>query len=663
MAAALKELGHSVHVITEGIQPWGDSRIDNGVMVHELPIIDQANSFSPDFPNLNGPLTYSQAVYERLLQLEHEAPFDMVDFPLWMAEGFVTLKYYPGPAVVSLQTTLFQIIELQERAPTPEEMAFAGLDKECLAHATGVMADSGSILEEIERLYGFSRESRPHRVVPLGLPPLPETLHPRIPRPRRSFVEALVVGRLEVRKGTQILFDVLPEVLRQEPKLKVRFVGKDNSANDGFFERTGRIYAEYFRQRHPDLSDQVIFEGYVPDERLNSIYAEADFHLLPSLYESFGLAFLEGMRSGLPTITFENGGACEVFENGEADGGILLPVGDKTRLARAILRLSRSRDLRTQLGQRALDRFLSSFQSNRMAKATADFYWSIRERHPSQKKLQATRVFQVMEALAYGDAVSNIARRNASVLAELGGEGLILSLEAHEKVAEEMQPLETSNVSSDDGLIFHYWNFSRLEGFLRTFNGPKAVHYHNMTPPHYFSSGSVGLQVTSMGYGQLERIADWFDLIIGDSDYNVMEYGKFLKYPKPAISIPPIIDAKGLSSAPFDGDLYNRLREPGWVNFLFVGRVVPNKRQDLVMQTFEYYYGRINRYARLFLVGDLENDPGYFRKMEALRREMVSREQIIFTGKVPDKALRAFYRAADVFVCASEHEGFCIPLV
>ena len=123
------------------------------------------------------------------------------------------------------------------------------------------------------------------------------------------------------------------------------------------------------------------------------------------------------MRCGLPTITFAAGGAREVFPRGEKDGAVLIPVGDSSRLADAIRSLARSRDMRAELGRRALARFSSCFQDGRMAQDTVDFYAHICQLHRSQRRPRAGRVFQVMEALDYGDAVSNIAIRNAQVLA------------------------------------------------------------------------------------------------------------------------------------------------------------------------------------------------------------------------------------------------------
>ena len=80
------------------------------------------------------------------------------------------------------------------------------------------------------------------------------------------------------------------------------------------------------------------------------------------------------------------------------------------------------------------------------------------------------------------------------------------------------------------------------------------------------------------------------------------------------------------------------------------------------MRLFEYYYRNINRHARLWLIGNDNSDRVYRMELEQLRSSLRSGANIIFTGTVPEAELGAYYRLADIFVCASEHEGFCIPV-
>jgi glycosyltransferase involved in cell wall biosynthesis len=212
-------------------------------------------------------------------------------------------------------------------------------------------------------------------------------------------------------------------------------------------------------------------------------------------------------------------------------------------------------------------------------------------------------------------------------------------------------------------LIFHFWGYTELEDFLRSYEGPKAIHYHNITPPHYFSPQSRQFQMTTRGYELLQRIADWFDLITGDSNYNLAEYARFLTRPKPTLWIPPVVEAEAVQTALFDEPLYQQLRAAAQVNFLFIGRIAQNKRQDQVMRVFDYYYREVNRYSRLYLVGAFDPNSPYYQELQKLRQDLASREQIIFTGKVSDEVVQAYYRAAHIFLSASEHEGFGVPLL
>lgn len=81
------------------------------------------------------------------------------------------------------------------------------------------------------------------------------------------------------------------------------------------------------------------------------------------------------------------------------------------------------------------------------------------------------------------------------------------------------------------------------------------------------------------------------------------------------------------------------------------------------MEVFDHYWRRISRRCRLFLVGSHEHSPDFRQEVEALRQRLPSGERIVITGKVTDEEVQAYYRVADVFMSASEHEGFGIPLL
>jgi glycosyltransferase involved in cell wall biosynthesis len=99
-----------------------------------------------------------------------------------------------------------------------------------------------------------------------------------------------------------------------------------------------------------------------------------------------------------------------------------------------------------------------------------------------------------------------------------------------------------------------------------------------------------------------------------------------------------------------------------WTNVLFVGRVIPNKRIENVIRSFAAYKARYNHRSRLLIVGSY----GGFERYLTMLHQFVARlgvRDVHFTGHVSNEELTAYYNVADVFLCASEHEGFCVPLI
>jgi len=654
LATEFARLGHEVHVVTLGV--FSHVRNEDGVIVHRV-AFHWFNSFSDSYPGLDNTLTRSQALYEGLRQSLDTSVFDIVDIPLWGTQGFVTQQFYTGCTILWLQTTLAQILKIHERNPSEEEQIKLMLEKMILERAHGLLADSQSVLDSVQSDYGIHTDA-PTGVAYLGLPPLsaqPDRLN-------KNEVEALVVGRLEKRKGTPLLFEILPALLQQHPQLTVRFVGRDNSVSDGWQTLHKQTYPEYFKQRYPQWAARVFFEGYVSEERLQEYYRQADIFLAPSLYESFGLTYLEAMRSGLPVVTFSTGAATEIFAAGEADGAILVPAEDKNELAAAVKKLVENSQFRNELGQAGLNRFQAAFTVQAMAQTTLKFYQQALA-HRSKAHRNTQKIYQVMEALDVGDAVSKIAIDNASLLEELGQPREILTRYADEAVRGYTIPRSRILSDPDCGLIFHYWGYNHSTWMLPAAKGRKALYYHNITPPHFFSSDSVAYRLTSQGYTQLSHILDHFDLLIGDSQYNIQSLAPYLTRPMPALPIYPVIDLAQMKEHPYDKSLVDHLHSTRQVNILFVGRIARNKRQDRLMQAFDYYYREINPQAHLWLVGNENGDPAYRAELEELRLSLASCDNVHFTGKIGDAQTYAYYRAADIFLSASEHEGFGVPLV
>jgi glycosyltransferase involved in cell wall biosynthesis len=107
-----------------------------------------------------------------------------------------------------------------------------------------------------------------------------------------------------------------------------------------------------------DVPDNVRYEGLLHPAAVPDAMRRADFFVLPTLDDSFGLVVLEAMASGLPVITTRHAGAAEYIDDG-ADGLVVAP-GDARALAAAIARLVEDAPARRRLGEAALRKVRSS---------------------------------------------------------------------------------------------------------------------------------------------------------------------------------------------------------------------------------------------------------------------------------------------------------------
>lgn len=651
LAHELVALGHQVDVITIG--QHSALRLDQGVQVHECAV--HAHNYSGQSVDLNTLLSSSQALYEGFQQASRLAPFDIIDVPLWSAQGIVPLLREQA-TVVWLQTTTAQLLQLHNYSPDYTQQAIIAFEQLCLDLAAGILSDSQSALQAVTEDYHISSNHIVH-VAPLGLTDSQRSFQKY---PKSQTLEVLVVGRLEQRKGTAILlFEVLPQLLHRYPTLKVRFIGRDNSQHDGWYKKHHEGYAETFRRMHSRLSNQVHFEGYVSEETLEQAYTQADIMLIPSLYESFGLIYLEAMRAKLPIVTFDSGSVSEIFPQGINNGAHVVKLGDTHAFIKAVEQLIQSPELRHTIGDAGYTRFQSHFTARHMANATIEHYQAVIDTCRTPKP-HAKVIYQAMEALDFGDAVSNITLDHAKRLQQLRQPPEILSRFTHEQVQAATACLQKAIQVEDAGLIFHYWNYNHSTWLLSALRGPKAIYYHNITPAECFPVNSAAYKQSLAGYKQLKQIIHHFDLIIGDSRYNTLEISPLLDQPKPSLYIYPV--AKPFDQV-CDQHLLQKLRASNEINIVFIGRIAPNKRQDRLIQLFDYYYRMINRYAHLWLVGNDQGHAEYMNKLIQMKQQSDGADRIHFTGKVSIAEMHAFYQGADVFVCASDHEGFCIPIV
>ena len=276
----------------------------------------------------------------------------------------------------------------------------------------------------------------------------------------------------------------------------------------------------------------------------------------------------------------------------------------------------------------------------------------------TQRRIQ---VHQVLATLGYGDAIGNEAIGIQRVLREAGYESRIYVQTADPKVEHLTDDyrflLEDSH--PDNILIHHFSIGSRASRVAFALPDRMILIYHNITPPEYFVGVNKTL-VTECYSGRRELMAYTArcDLALGDSAFNQAELDK-MGFPRTGV-LPVIPDFTHLDLHP--NPLLAKTFDDEWTNVLFVGRLIPNKRIEDVIRFFHAYRIRYNATSRLILVGSHNGFADYHASItEFIHR--FSTPEVHLIGHVSNEELTALYDVCDLFLSASEHEGFCVPLI
>ena len=272
------------------------------------------------------------------------------------------------------------------------------------------------------------------------------------------------------------------------------------------------------------------------------------------------------------------------------------------------------------------------------------------------------KIIQILPSIAFGDAVSNDAIAIKKVLSQMGYESRIYAENIHPKMQGQARPYrKMERMRKNDVLIYHNSTGTEMTFDFENFPCRKIMIYHNITPPAFFDGyDNRSKRLTTYGLAATKCIADKMDYCLADSEYNKQDL-LGMGYTCPIDVRPVFIPLLDYEKKP-SKKILARYGNDGYTNILFVGRISPNKKQEDVIRAFYYYKRNLNRKSRLILVGNHAGMEKYSYKLKNYVDEL-GLADVIFTGSIPFDEILAYYHLADLFLCMSEHEGFCVPLV
>lgn len=273
------------------------------------------------------------------------------------------------------------------------------------------------------------------------------------------------------------------------------------------------------------------------------------------------------------------------------------------------------------------------------------------------------RIIQLVSSLNYGDAVGNEVVAFKRTLQEQGYNTEIYANHIHKKIAPGTAQFyrDMPELKETDLVIYHFASECDISKDLKKFPCKVILRYHNVTPPEFFRGYDANAEkATANGLRQVKEMRPYIDFCLPVSKFN-MDDLKAMGYTCPMEVLPILIRFDDYAQEP-DQSVIDKYTPDGRTNLLFVGRMAPNKKVEDVVSAFAAYKENYDKTARLFLVGSFQKEDKYYQQLQKHIKKL-GVEDVIFPGHISFAAILSYYRIADVFLCMSEHEGFCVPLV
>jgi L-malate glycosyltransferase len=269
------------------------------------------------------------------------------------------------------------------------------------------------------------------------------------------------------------------------------------------------------------------------------------------------------------------------------------------------------------------------------------------------------KIHQVAAGFQKGDAISNEMVAIQSLLKKDSIFGEIYSENIGNDPEKFSHRISKLNPNSEDRLVYHHSIETNAIDSVKGFKCKKIFVYHNVTPSHFFEPYDLKFSLLlKKGKERIPEIAHCFDKFLAVSEFNKKELQELgIKN----------VDLFPLHLAlPISADL--RPKEKGskenQIQFLFVGRIAPNKKQDDLIRFAYTWKSMFGTNFKIKMIGFCNPSLShYLEELNYMIRFFSLQENITITPYATEAELEESYRESDFFLSMSEHEGFCVPLL
>ena len=274
-----------------------------------------------------------------------------------------------------------------------------------------------------------------------------------------------------------------------------------------------------------------------------------------------------------------------------------------------------------------------------------------------------TTVHQFVPALLPRDATGDHTRALRDAFRAAGWTSDIYVEAAHDELQDEAIYFEKypARARPGDVLLYQLGTSSPVAEFLLGRDEPLVLDYHNVTPESFYEGWEDHtVAKVALARQQVAALAPKAVLGIADSAFNARELDGL---GCPATTVLPILVDLDAGVGVDERERARLAADHGDATvLLFVGRISPNKAHERLVEALYIYRRLYDPRARLHLVGPTVT-PAYAEAVLSFAHELDLSDAVRHGEGLTAGELAAWYEDADVFVCLSEHEGFCIPLL
>ena len=176
----------------------------------------------------------------------------------------------------------------------------------------------------------------------------------------------MYIGRIEERRNSKFLLDILKRLKEQNENIKLVIVGKGNKKyTDEFWEKADQL----------NLRNDIIYKEDIEQKYNNLLYKHTDLFVLPTRYDIFGMVILEAMFFKKVVITTNNGGSNMLIDNNES--GIIIDNFDTDKWVEQILKIKSNIELKKKIEELANKQIEDNFTWDKLASKFYNAYCEV----------------------------------------------------------------------------------------------------------------------------------------------------------------------------------------------------------------------------------------------------------------------------------------------